>query len=201
MRRRCSNPKDKHYHLYGGRGITVCERWEKDFDAFVVDMGPRPEKYSIERLDNNLGYDPFNCIWATMKTQQRNRRNNILIPHDGALKTAGQIVEELLEPWEEQYLATKQRGYFNLRDRLRQGMTPEQALIPKQIKEPKIPTPPMQPVHGSKGMFKKHKCRCSLCVAAAKIRYKREYINQSEETRKRKRKNQKIYQAKKRNPS
>ena len=74
MHQRCRNPKNKGFKWYGGRGINVCDRWQS-FPVFYADMGPRPSKnHSIERVDNNLGYEPDNCIWATMAVQNKNRR-------------------------------------------------------------------------------------------------------------------------------
>lgn len=73
---RCHNPKNKSYPRYGGRGITVCDRWRNSFEAFRHDMGARPsDQHSIERKDNSLGYDPSNCCWATTTQQSNNRRN------------------------------------------------------------------------------------------------------------------------------
>ena len=73
MRKRCMNPNNPNYHLYGGRGITICDRWD-NFPNFIEDMGPKPEGYTLERLDTNGNYEPDNCVWATLETQNRNRR-------------------------------------------------------------------------------------------------------------------------------
>jgi hypothetical protein len=71
---RCRNPKAPNYSYYGGRGITVCERW-LDYPAFLADMGRKPTpSHSIERVDNQGNYEPSNCVWATKSQQSRNRR-------------------------------------------------------------------------------------------------------------------------------
>jgi hypothetical protein len=75
MKSRCFNPKHKNYPGYGGRGITVCQRWLESFENFYADMGLKPAKgYSIERKENNGNYEPSNCKWATKSEQSRNRR-------------------------------------------------------------------------------------------------------------------------------
>lgn len=86
MRERCNNPANLNYSSYGGRGIKVCRRWDS-FALFLVDMGPRPSGMSIERKDNDRGYSPENCVWATMKTQAENRRNTVLLTHNGETRT------------------------------------------------------------------------------------------------------------------
>jgi hypothetical protein len=73
MHQRCSNPKNERYPKYGGRGISVCERWD-DFRLFIADMGQRPScDHSLDRKDNDGNYDPGNCRWATRSEQQRNK--------------------------------------------------------------------------------------------------------------------------------
>lgn len=110
MKSRCSNPKYKNYHNYGGRGITVCERWLKSFENFYQDMGPAPTiKHSLDRLNNNGNYEPSNCKWSTCIEQQRNRRDNIKIVYNGCEKT--------LAEWAEIY----KLKYRLFRDRINRG--------------------------------------------------------------------------------
>jgi hypothetical protein len=75
MKERCYNPSADSYKNYGGRGITVCDRWRDDFPAFYADMGPRPsENHSLDRRDTDGNYEPENCRWATRSEQQKNKR-------------------------------------------------------------------------------------------------------------------------------
>lgn len=71
---RCNNPNVTDYALYGGRGINMCEEWDKSFVAFRAHMGPRPKGTSLDRIDTNGNYEPGNCRWADAKTQTNNRR-------------------------------------------------------------------------------------------------------------------------------
>ncbi len=89
MRQRCNSPSCHAYQDYGGRGITVCERWSK-FEAFLADMGPRPKGLTLERINNDSGYSPENCRWASRTEQANNRRSNRIIAYLGESKTLAQ---------------------------------------------------------------------------------------------------------------
>lgn len=82
---RCYNPECEAFRDYGGRGITMCDRWigRNGFRNFSKDMSPRPPGSSIERIKNDRGYSPRNCKWATPKDQARNRRSNIVVSYMG----------------------------------------------------------------------------------------------------------------------
>jgi hypothetical protein len=77
MNNRCANKNNKYFHKYGGRGITVCQEWRDSFEAFAEHIGPKPSpKHSLDRIDNNRGYEPGNVRWATRAVQNRNTRQN-----------------------------------------------------------------------------------------------------------------------------
>lgn len=81
MKERCYNKNSKSYTNYGGRWITVCERWLNSFENFYSDMGEKPKWLSIDRIDTNWNYEPWNCKWADKFEQARNKRNNINITY------------------------------------------------------------------------------------------------------------------------
>ena len=93
MNQRCSNPNVVQYDRYGGRGIKVCNRWKNSFELFLQDMGKRPKGHSIERKNNDGNYCPSNCIWATYKTQGRNKVNNHRLTFRGETKNISEWAE------------------------------------------------------------------------------------------------------------
>lgn len=94
MNRRCGSPNCDSYPRYGGRGITVCERWRESFENFISDMGARPScEHSLERKDNNGPYSPENCIWATAKTQSRNKRTSKIVEFCGVSRCLAEWAE------------------------------------------------------------------------------------------------------------
>ncbi len=99
---RCTNHEHNQYKDYGGRGITVCERWLK-FQNFLEDMGEPPPKHSINRIENNEGYCPNNCEWITTKENNRNKRNNLFVQHNGQSRLLVDLSEETRIPYKTLY--------------------------------------------------------------------------------------------------
>lgn len=89
MRKRCESPDQDSYPQYGGRGISVCDRWQR-FENFQADMGPRPPHTSIDRINNDGNYEPGNCRWATRVQQQNNKSDNRRLTHDGTTMTTAE---------------------------------------------------------------------------------------------------------------
>lgn len=90
-KQRCLNPRNQRYADYGGRGITMCDRWKNSVKAFMEDMGPRPPDRTLERRDNDGNYEPTNCYWATWEEQRNNKRMRQSYPErgtDGRFKVA-----------------------------------------------------------------------------------------------------------------
>jgi len=116
MRNRCNNPNAIPYAHYGGRGIRVCAHWQL-FKNFFADMGPRPSpKHTLDRIDNDKGYEPGNCRWATRKEQARNRSTSHLVQAFGQTLT--------LAEWSEKTSINQ----TTIRGRLKRGWAPERAL-------------------------------------------------------------------------
>lgn len=117
MVKRCHDTKDPKYPLYGARGVVVCEAWVGNFPAFAHDMGPRPGVgYTLERIDNEKGYSPENCKWATRTEQNRNRRSNVRL-------TLGQETLTIAE-----WSARTGLAWSTIKNRKRQGLNDQDAL-------------------------------------------------------------------------
>jgi hypothetical protein len=115
MRQRCRNPNDPKYPRYGGRGITIDPRWDS-FAAFAEDMGERPVGTSLDRINNDKGYSPDNCRWATIREQIVNRSHTRWLTWQG--------ITLCVADWERRLGLAPQK----LRYRLRAGWTIERAL-------------------------------------------------------------------------
>lgn len=117
---RCTKPSDAAFYLYGGRGITVAPEW-MNFERFVSDMGLKPDGYSLERIDNNVGYSKENCRWATQLEQAQNRRTSLPVLFRGEMLTAAEIARRVgLHP-------------NTVRQRLQRGVPVEEAIKHERI--------------------------------------------------------------------
>ncbi len=90
MKDRCLRKTSKDYKNYGARGISVCARWAESFEAFIEDMGERPDGATLERTRNAGNYEPGNCVWANLETQNNNKRSNRFIEFSGERLTLAQ---------------------------------------------------------------------------------------------------------------
>lgn len=118
MMERCYRPAHPYYSDYGGRGITVCDEWKKNFLPFKnwADANGYADNLTLDRKDNNGNYEPSNCRWATVKEQQNNKRNNHRVTLDGVSRT--------ITEWSE-ILGIKKT---TIKERLKSGWSDEKAL-------------------------------------------------------------------------
>lgn len=117
MKNRCYRTANANYMDYGARGVVVCERWIDSFENFLSDMGLRPsDNHSLERKNVDGNYEPENCCWATMKEQNRNRRDNVHLTHNGITMVLSAWAERLSIP------------AGSLKNRIRRGWTVDRAL-------------------------------------------------------------------------
>lgn len=100
-KKRCSDPTYPEYKSYGGRGISMCPEWVASFQSFYEHIGPRPSpEYSLDRIDNDRGYEPGNVRWATREEQASNKRTNRIVEYDGERTTVTRLARRLgLEPY------------------------------------------------------------------------------------------------------
>ena len=116
MRERCNNPKSFGYENYGAKGIKVCNEWNSSFEKFFSDMGERPLNTTIDRIDNSKGYFKGNCRWASPKLQTLNRGATVWLEYGGEILCLSDMARK--------YGLTTTM----IRDRIRKGMTTEQAI-------------------------------------------------------------------------
>ena len=96
MKQRCTNPNNDHFPAYGGRGISICNRWMDSFEAFYADMGDPPsDDHTIDRKDVHGNYEPGNCRWATREAQASNTQRSVMLTYQGRTQTAKQWALEL----------------------------------------------------------------------------------------------------------
>lgn len=117
MKIRCLMPTNHAWKNYGGRGITICDRWRESFAAFLEDMGPRPSyRFTIDRIDNDGPYEPGNCRWAVSRTQSGNKRGNRVMTFRGKTQHMAAWARDLNVP------------VHQISNRLRRGWSVERAL-------------------------------------------------------------------------
>src|SRR5574337_328089 len=117
MKKRCLNPRDRNYPQYGGRGIKIHPAWVSSFHQFLADMGPKPSpQHSIDRIDNDAGYEPANCRWATPQQQAANRRWCHRLKVNGIPLVASEAAPQVGVP------------YTTLVARLKNGLQPARAM-------------------------------------------------------------------------
>lgn len=118
MRQRCLNKKNKAYKNYGGRGIKISKEWNS-FETFLKDMGRKPDKKSLDRINNESNYSKENCRWATRKLQSRNKRNNRILELNGEKK--------ILQDWANEFKISSLLVF----KRLKRGWSLQKALTEK----------------------------------------------------------------------
>lgn len=126
IRQRCHNPNVAHYERYGGRGITVCDRWRESFENFYADMGDPPEGTEIDRIKNEKGYEPGNCEWVTRSKNNRHRRSTRWIEVEGRKVSMAEASELTGIP------------YSTLKDRISKNKDPLKGDRNGRVRPPKI---------------------------------------------------------------
>lgn len=151
MIKRCNDSNDKSFKNYGGRGIKVCERWHK-FENFLADMSLRPSRqHSLERKDNESGYNPSNCVWATREVQNSNQRRTRRITVDGVTMPVAKWAQEKNIPATTVY------------SRLNRGLSPDESLICGKLTPVKTHCQYGHPFDETNTYFSSNKRQCIAC--------------------------------------
>lgn len=129
LKNRCLNPKNAQYKDYGGRGITICERW-LDFINFFADMGKSPNKSEIDRIDNNSGYFKENCRWTTKKKNASNRRSNVCLKVKDELIIQKELIEKIGWSKDQFRWFKKKNGISWILDGYKNNTLPKKTNIP-----------------------------------------------------------------------
>jgi hypothetical protein len=110
IKSRCLNPRSKDFKHYGGRGITMCKFWQKSFVNFYNDMGECKNNMTIERIDNNKGYDKTNCKWTHFSKQNSNKRTNIFVKYNNKKYCLKELTRKLGLDYDKVHYRYKKRG-------------------------------------------------------------------------------------------
>jgi hypothetical protein len=149
MMSRCYNPKNASYLWYGARGVGVCPRWHS-FDAFIEDMGERPDSLTLDRVDNTKGYGPDNCAWRSMRDNLNNRGCTVLVGGTPVTRVADAIGAKA----------------DTLRKRISRGNA-----LPEVLKVGRLNAPKPVP-HGTRLRYERDGCRCDACRAYNTARHR-----------------------------
>lgn len=174
MRQRCENQRHPSYHRYGGRGITVCDRWKESFDNFYEDMGPKPsQNYSIDRIDTFGNYEPDNCRWATWEEQSVTRRpSDLLLDADPwtkevKLKLKAEFFKKKYSNWEvykgNKYIKLLIQGYSQPEIAKMTGTTKQAVSYFVKTQLVKDPRYKNYCVYGHRKTITENRERCTFC--------------------------------------
>jgi len=194
LKNRCTNEKNVQYKDYGGRDITVCDRWMK-FENFYEDMGKCPEGYEIDRIDNNLGYFKENCRWTTKTINSRNRRSTTIHKLDSKNMVQQELIDQIGWTKNQFRWFRKNKGLAWILENFKNGTLPERTnqpidkddLIGKTIGKWTV----LQFISYKRSEGNRYLCRCECGIEKEVVGY---YIRSGKSTQCRKcsYKNQKI---------
>jgi hypothetical protein len=123
MKERCLNQDSKSFIDYGGKGITICKQWINSFETFYLDMGERPNKTSINRINNKLGYFKENCEWSSHSEQQKNKNNSYFVEINGIIYNsptdaakAFNVTKQTIHKWVNGFFDKRRNKTWEIRD-------------------------------------------------------------------------------------